>query len=354
MQSSPNATPLPSHVANREVVGAVHLDFDRIPIVDLGAALNGGPDGFAQTATRIREVCRDVGFFYVKNHGIEESVLNRALDRTEQFFKLPETVKLQYDIGEVRRHRGYVPFGALSADPEQIDHQQGYEVGPELPADDPDYLAGNCLYGPNVWPREIDDFDTAIYTYFEEAFELGRTLFKLFAAGLELPLDFFEPLLTRPTAQLRLIYYPAMDRALPPEKATGIGAHTDYECFTILRQTDPGLQVQNRAGEWIEAPPIPGTFVINIGDMFQRWTNDLFVSTPHRVISNTGKERYSFPLFFGLNHSTVVRCLDGCTSPDNPPRYPPTHFGHWIETMHTYAYKYRWHERGKIPNPELV
>jgi isopenicillin N synthase-like dioxygenase len=354
MHLSDNVTPVPSHVANRKIVDAVTLDFDRIPIIDLRPALEGDAEAFAKTADQIREVCREVGFFYVKNHGIEEPVLDAALQTTADFFHLPESVKLQYDIGKIRRHRGYVPLGALSADPEQIDHQQGYEVGPELPADDPDHLAGNCLYGPNVWPAEVAGFETAVYTYFEEAFELGRTLFKLFASALDLPLDYFEPHLTRPTAQLRLIYYPALDPSLPAEKATGIGAHTDYECFTILRQTDPGLQVQNRARQWIEAPPIPGTFVINIGDMFQRWTNDLFVSTPHRVISNTGRERYSFPLFFGLNHATVVRCLDACASTENPPRYPPTHFGHWIETMHTYAYKYRWHERGKIPNPELV
>ena len=352
MPSTENATPIPSHIANRQVTKAVKLDFDHVPIVDLEAARTGTADEFRATAARIREVCQDVGFFYVKNHGIDESVLDLALDRTQQFFRLPEPVKLRYDIGEVRRHRGYVPFGALSADPQQIDHQQGYEVGPELPADDPDYVAGNCLYGPNVWPTEVADFNTAIYTYFEQAFELGRTLFRLFATSLALPQDYFEPHLTRPTAQLRLIYYPGLDPSVPAEQATGIGAHTDYECFTILWQTDRGLQVQNRGGQWIEAPPIPGTFVINIGDLFQRWTNDLFVSTPHRVISNTGKERFSFPLFFGLNHGTVVSCLDSCASDDNPPRYPPTHCGHWIETMHTYAYKYRWHERGKIPNPE--
>ena len=112
--------------------------------------------------------------------------------------------------------------------------------------------------------------------------------------------------------------------------------------------------MQNPAGQWIEAPPLNGTFVINIGDMLQRWTNDLFVSTPHRVVSNTGRERYSLPFFFGADYDAVVTCLESCCGPDNPPRYPPTRCGYWTETMHTYSYAYRHEDRGKVPNPESV
>ena len=353
MQVSPEPTPLLTSIENRRSAGAVRLDFDAIPIIDLGPAVLGDDGETRRIAQIIRDTARDVGFFYVKNHGIDAGVLERALLETRDFFDLPEATKLKYDIGRIKRHRGYVPTGALSADPELIDHQQGYEIGPELPPDDPDYLAGNVLLGPNVWPEELPAFRTDVYRYFEEAMGLGRLLFKLFAVGLDLAPDYFDELISKPTAQLRLIHYPAMDPSVPAEEAIGIGPHTDYECFTILWQTEHGLQVQNPLGQWIEAPPIPGTFVINIGDLFQRWTNDLFVSTPHRVVSNTGRRRYSFPLFFGLNHDVVVKCLDTCQGPDNPRRYPPTHCGHWIETMHTYSYRYRWHERGRIPNPEL-
>ena len=112
--------------------------------------------------------------------------------------------------------------------------------------------------------------------------------------------------------------------------------------------------MQSTSGDWIEALPVPGTFIVNIGDMMQRWTNDLFVSTPHRVVNPPHTARYSFPMFFGTNHDTVVRVLEQCTGPDNPPRYPPTHAGYWTETMHTHVYAYRQAERGKIPNPELA
>jgi isopenicillin N synthase-like dioxygenase len=115
-----------------------------------------------------------------------------------------------------------------------------------------------------------------------------------------------------------------------------------------------GLQVGNRDGDWVEAPPVDGTFIINIGDMMMRWSNDRFVSTPHRVINNARGKRYSMPFFFGLNYDTIVTPLAECCGPDNPPRYPPTRSGWWTDRMITDAYDYRKAYRGKLPNPELT
>ena len=176
--------------------------------------------------------------------------------------------------------------------------------------DDPDYRAGNALLGPNIWPAEMPEFRRDIYRFFEESMALGKRLYRLFALALDMPEDHFEPLVTKPCAQLRILYYPDTD---PTEAKIGIGAHTDYESFTLLWQSESGLQVQNRAGEWIEAPPIDGTFVINIGDMLQRWTNEVFVSTPHRVINPPGRKRSSLVMFVGTNHDCVVECLPTCT-----------------------------------------
>ena len=356
MSASSEALPArPAGVANRTSLASRRLAFDEIPIVDLGPMFGSERRAMEACAGALRRSCTEVGFFYVANHRVGEAAIHTALDQTRRFFALPEEAKAAYDLHRTRRHRGYVPFEALSADPEaEPDRQEAYEVGIELPADDPDHLAGNPLYGPNVWPRELPDFAGAVYGYFEEVLALGRILFRAFAIALRLPDDFFEPKITRPMAQLRLIHYPASQGEVRDTEILGIGAHTDYECFTILWQNAPGLQVQNTAGDWIEALPIPGTFVVNIGDMMQRWTNDLFVSTPHRVVNPPRTARYSFPMFFGTNHDTVVRVLEGCTGPDSPPRYPPTHAGYWTETMHTHVYSYRRAERGKIPNPELT
>ncbi len=339
----------PTDIAGRTDFNAERLDFDKIPVIDIGAMMGDDETAKQQAAKQIREAAVNVGFFYVRNHGVPEAAIKAAHETATRFYDLPEDIKCQYDVSKTKRHKGYVPVGGLSADPTIVDLQEGYEVGLELPEDDPDYKAGSALLGPNVWPAEMPEFQTDIYRYFEEAMGLGKRLYRLFAMAIDMPEDYFEPLITKPCAQLRILYYPDTD---PKDAKVGIGAHTDYESFTLLWQTQPGLQVQNRAGRWIEAPPIPGTFIINIGDMMMRWTNDLFVSTPHRVINSSGKKRYSMALFFAANHDTIVECLPTCQTPENPAKYPPTHFGYWIENMHSYSYAYRWEERGVLPDPE--
>jgi isopenicillin N synthase-like dioxygenase len=349
MMKLPGAKTRPRDIVRRHDLSVERADISSIPVIDITPSVSGDTAGMQATAEVIRKACIDIGFFYVTKHGVATDAIEAAYHQAERFFDLPEETKLKYDINKLKRHRGYVPIGSLSADPTIMDMQEGFEVGLELPGDDPDYLAGNPLYGPNVWPDELPEFRPEVYRYFEEVLELGHRLFELFALGLGMPKDYFEQFITKPMAQLRLIHYPSTRT----EKAVGIGPHTDYEPFTILWQDTAGLQVQNRSGQWIEAPPIPGTFVVNIGDMLQRWTNDLFVSTPHRVISTSGQRRYSLAMFLGTNHDCVVESLETCTSADNPPNYPPTHAGLWTENMHTYAYAYRWDERGKLADPEL-
>ncbi len=343
----------PTKIENANDANTQAADFTEIPVLDLSAMFGNSRSAKQAMARELRNACINVGFFYVKNHAIPASVIQDVRNQTEQFFSLPRETKCKYDIGKLKRHRGFVPIGGLTAGPdEDPDQQEGYELGLELPADDPDYLSGSKLFGPNVWPEELPEFQEEVYAYFEAIFNLGRTLFRAFALALDLPENYFDKEITKPIAQLRLLYYPpnANEKSEP---TMGIGAHTDYECFTILWQTEPGLQVQNRAKEWIEATPIEDCFLVNIGDMMMRWTNNLFRSTPHRVITQTSKKRYSFPFFFAANYDTVVRSLDSCCSETNPPAYPPTKFGYWVENMHAYSYVYRHDDRGKLPSPEL-
>jgi len=339
----------PTAVAKRDDVSASRMDFDAIPVIDIGAALNGSLEERKAVAGELRKAAHSVGFFYISNHGVAEASVEKARQAAETFYALPTEVKRRYDVAQTKRHRGYVPMGGLSADPTVVDLQEGYEVGLELGEDDPAFRADNPLIGSNVWPSEVPSFQPDVYAYFEDLMALGRRLYRLFALALDMPEDFFDDKVAKPLAQLRVMYYPETD---PVENAVGIGAHTDYESFTVLWQSQPGLQVQNRQGEWIEATPIPGTFIINIADMMMRWTNDYFVSTPHRVINTSGKERISLALFFAADYDTVVECLPSCTDAENPPKYPPTHYGYWIENMHTFSYAYRWEERGKLPDPE--
>ena len=343
----------PTHVTAAHSITSDAPEFSEIPIIDLAPMFCNDRGSKKEMAEKLREACVEVGFFYIKNHEIPKSHMVGVRNQTENFFQLSEKVKYKYDINKIKRHRGFVPVGALTAGPdEEPDQQEGYEIAIELPDDDPDYLQGSKLFGPNVWPTELPEFQVEVYTYLESVFQLGCKLFSAFALALNLPDDYFANEITKPIAQLRLLYYPPNQKEkLAPQM--GIGAHTDYECFTILWQTESGLQVQNRKNEWIEATPIDGTFLVNIGDMMMRWTNNLFRSTPHRVVTRTLKERYSFPFFFAANYETVVSCLETCTNKHYPPIYPPTKFGYWVENMHAYSYVYRHDERGKLPNPEL-
>lgn len=184
------------------------------------------------------------------------------------------------------------------------------------------------MSGPNAWPQ-YPGFRDVLSDYYGDVLTLARRLIRLFSEVLELPPNYFDSRVSRPGAMGRLIHYPPQSPNDPT--ALGIGAHTDIECFTILCQdTIPALQILNPSGEWIQAPPIPGTFVVNIGDMLSRWTNDRFISTVHRVWNVTGEERYSIPFFFGVNYDATIETLKGCIGEREVGRYEPVVAGDYV------------------------
>lgn len=328
---------------DRTDLSARSLDFDSIPIVSIAGLWSAQLEDRQAVADAIGAACRNVGFMYVTDHGVSQARIEAVYRAAAAFFDLPQEYKLRYDAKLLRRHRGYVGLGDLAADPHNqaaFDLQEAYEVSLELPATDPDYLAGNIMYGPNVWPDRPAEFRETVYGYYESVLAVGRRLFRGFALALDLPEDWFDDKIDKPMGQLRVIQYPPQPEPIDPHHI-GVSPHTDYECFTVLAASAPGLQIRNRAGDWIDAPPVPGAFVINIGDIMERWTNDIFTSTVHRVINRTGAKRFALPFFFGANHDTVVTCLPSCHSADRPPRYPPTTAGEWTVGNITAAYAYR-------------
>ena len=211
-----------------------------------------------------------------------------------------------------------------------------------------DYVGGNPLLGPNQWPA-LDGFSTSIMAYYDAAFAAGRALMRGFALALGEAADFFEPYLTKPPSQLRLIHYPFNPDA---GDAMGIGSHTDYECVTLLRSTAPGLEVLNSAGQWIDAPPLPGALIINIGDMMEIWSNGEFVATSHRV-RPVKEERYSFPLFFAVDYDTEVAPLQRFVTPERPAREGLVAGEHlFAQTAQSFTYQKERLERGEIRLPE--
>jgi isopenicillin N synthase-like dioxygenase len=311
--------------------GAKRVPFEKIPIIDIGAMFGDDRAAMESVAAEIDKACREIGFLYVSNHGVPEATIACAYDEAARFFALSLEDKMAIHYKQARNMvRGYVPMFQTHSDrAANADFHDAFEFSLELPADDPDCAAGNPLYGPNQWPADLPGFREGLYAYYESILNLGITLFRAFAIALDVPDDYFAPLITKPMAQTRVIHYPEQTD-FDDTKQWGIGAHTDYECFTILSQDGVGgLQVRNADGEWVEAPPIPGAFTINIGDMMQRWTNDIYGSTPHRVLNRSGRERYSLALFYGANYDSVVSCLPSCQDADHPVKYDAVKSGVW-------------------------
>ena len=316
---------------NEVVVRARRVPFEAIPVVDLGPWFEGDEKVRQELARQLGDICQNVGFFYVRNHGVPQQRIADTFKAATRFFALPEDRKAAIHFTKARKQRGYIPLRAESSDPDaRGDVKEALDFTFPTPPKDVNGPAAFRMVGPNLWPSSLPGFRQTIEEYFQEMIALGRTLFEIFAVSLGLSPLTFRDKTDRPIAQLRLLHYPPQPEPVDPSYL-GIGAHCDYECFTILAQGEVGgLQVRNPVGEWIEAPSIPGTFVVNLGEMLARWTNDVFTATPHRVINSTGRERYSIPFFFGTNYDAVIESLETCCGPERPSRYPPVKAGHYL------------------------
>ncbi|HEY8943764.1 MAG TPA: 2-oxoglutarate and iron-dependent oxygenase domain-containing protein [Polyangiaceae bacterium] len=319
--------------------------FREVPLVDISGLDTNLTTLDRAAVDQMGRAASEVGFLYVTGHGIPPALI-RDLERAAQaFFALPEEIKLRYYIGRSSNHRGYVPPGEEVFYGKTRDTKEAFDLSRDLPPGD--YGAASRFLGPNVWPDELPGFREAVTAYYEAAFALGRRLLRGFVRALGLPADRLDGFVQRPPSQLRLVHYPPASEL---ENTMGIGAHTDYECFTILHATSPGLQVMNSEGRWVDAPPIDGAFVINIGDLFQVLSNGVYVSTSHRVLP-TIRERFSFPFFFNLDYETVVAPLPEL-SKDGSLHGPLVAGAHLLaQTMQSFRYMQRLSERGELTLP---
>lgn len=292
-----------------------------IPVIDV-SDLAGGEAAARQVAAEIGAACRDVGFFYVAGHPVPPDQSAAVFATAAAFFALPEAKKRAV-LYSAAGNRGYVPMKGEALDPTRpADLKEAFNIGLDLPPDDPDLLAGRGFRAANLWP-DLPGFRDTMLDYFKACHDLGCLLHRAFALDLGLDAGFFEDKLDRPMAVLRLLHYPPAPR-LAEAGQLGAGEHTDYGCVTLLA-TDGvgGLEVRTRGGDWLAAPHVPGAFVCNIGDCLMRWTNDLYVSTPHRVVSPPGRERFSVAFFLDPNPDAEIACLPGCATPNRPARYRP-------------------------------
>jgi isopenicillin N synthase-like dioxygenase len=293
-----------------------------IPVIDVAALVDGSPQQAHNVARALGAACRDVGFFYVAGHGVPAELTKRVFDTSAAFFTGPASVREAVSFDGPGSNRGYIRLGGEKLDPgKPPDVKEALNIGLELAPDDPELVAGVAFRAANLWPK-MPGFRATMLDYFNQLWRLGRDLDRGFALDLGLDPDFFESKLDRPNATLRLLHYPPGEKPLSGGQL-GAGVHTDYGNVTLLA-TDAvgGLMVQDRSGRWLDAPVIPGTFVCNIGDCLMRWSNDVYVSTPHKVV-NPGLDRYSVAFFLDPNPDAVVACLPTCTSPERPARYAP-------------------------------
>jgi isopenicillin N synthase-like dioxygenase len=334
-----------STIVQGAAVGA-RGDFDAIPVIDVSPLSGGDPQAARACARAIHAAALDVGFFYVTGHAVARDLVRATFMAQKYFFLLPDAVKRAIAINDA--HRGYVPFAQTTLSPtttlstsRRADLKESFNFAYPFPADDPEVLAGRPLIGVNQWPAGEAAWKAVVADYYDAVFALGLSILDGFELALDLPAGFFRARYRRPLVRCRLLHYPPQAPDAGDDQF-GCAPHTDYGCITILWQDDVGgLEVMNRAGQWVAAPYIEGAFVVNIGDMLARWSNDRYLSTPHRVTNRSGRERYSIPVFFDPDFDTVVECLPNCAIPGEPPRHGRIVAGEYLTAKYDASYAYR-------------
>lgn len=312
-----------------------------LPIIDITPLYSDDDHAWQAVATQIDSACREWGFFYIKGHPISAGRIEEVQRQAREFFAQPSATKLKIDITQSRHHRGYGAIATEQLDPNlPSDLKETFDMGLHLPAEHPDVVAGKPLRGPNRHP-DLPGWQALMEQHYLDMQALAQTLLRAMTLALGIERDFFDQRFASPVSVLRLIHYPPRATASSAEQQ-GAGAHTDYGCVTLLYQDAAGgLQVRDVRGQWIDAPPIADTFVVNIGDMMARWSNDRYLSTPHRVISPLGVDRYSMPFFAEPHPDTLIECLPGCRNEDQPARYPVTTCAEFLLSRFADTYAYR-------------
>jgi isopenicillin N synthase-like dioxygenase len=328
---------------------AAKVNLKEIPVIDIAALRGADAAAKAATVRAIGDACRNIGFFYVVNHGVLDALVARVFAESARFFAQSPEKKAEVAIEKSSCHRGWFHVGGENLDPAKQkkdgDLKEGIKIGRDLGPEHSLVQAATPLHGPNLWP-DLPGWRTVMQEYYGAMEDLGHTLLQAFAGALGLDAAYFDNWLDAPMTTLGPLHYPPQKGHIT-EAQLGAGAHTDYGCLTMLAQDNAGgLQVRNKAGAWIDAPPIPGSFVVNIGDMMERWTNGVFTSTLHRVINISGRERYSLPFFFDPDFSTPVECLATCLAPGEAPKYAPTTAGQHLLDMINASFSYHKEKEG--------
>jgi len=309
---------------------------DALPIIDFAAASDDA------LARQLDEAFSQIGFCYFKGIGVDPAVVDGVFDASRRFHAQPRVAKEA--IAMNRFHRGYMAPRSSLIETSSVarvtrpNDSESFMLMHEVAPDDPRH--GRPLDGPNLWP-DLADFRAPVEAYERAMHGFCLRLLPALALALGLPGDWFAPHFRQPTTFLRLLHYPPQAPDAPDD-AFGSAPHTDYGFITILAQDrQGGLEVRRRDGTWLAAPPIAGTWVVNVADMLSRWTNGRWQSTPHRVKNLSGGDRYSCPYFFDMSMDSIVEVLPTCHDADAPPRFAPVRYGDYLIERLDRNYDYR-------------
>ncbi|MEJ8566137.1 isopenicillin N synthase family dioxygenase [Elongatibacter sediminis] len=315
---------------------AKRIPIESIPVIDIAALTGGRTDPAAEltVAEQMGEAANGVGFFYVRNHGVPEELIKAAFDISGRFFASPLEAKNSVRVTE--KKRGYIePYTGIMKGNTRRDFRETFLWGREFDRPTLDELASVPLVGPNQWPEFLPDMKPVLNDYFEACVEVGRKILRAFALAMEIEPGYFSGNFDRCIARGSALYYPPQPENLG-EDQFGIGAHTDWGVLTLLCQDEVGgLQVLSGDGEWVTAHPIPGTFVVNVGDCLQKWTNRRLLSNQHRVVNSSDRYRQSIAMFVDPDFDTPIIPV---VRPGETPRDEPTTCGEQVMDSFRKAY----------------
>ncbi|MGE0416532.1 MAG: isopenicillin N synthase family dioxygenase [Acetobacteraceae bacterium] len=307
-----------------------------IPMLDVSRWLAGDRSELARLGSELRYAFERVGFYYLRGHDVPQSLIDAMFAEAARFHAQPLEAKLAIRINE--HNIGYMPIGGSLARSSKVNNNTRPSVNEALffrrerAPDDPDVIANIRFRGLNQWPAGLPGFRDTVLAYMTAMESLGRRLMPIYAVALDLPPDHFDAMFEKPNMIQRLTHYPPQQSY--EENEFSIAPHTDSGFATFLAPSPvPGLSIRLPDGRWFDAPSIQGAFTVNGGDLLKRWTNDRFLSTPHRVINTSGRRRYAIPFFFDAHPDTLIECLPTCRSANHPPKYEPI-------TYHDYALWY--------------
>ena len=313
----------------------------QLPILDLTDALLPGAPRSADVARQFGAAARDSGFFYVRHHGVPEALIAQQFALAEQLLTLPASVREAFSIRHSPSSRGFEALGAQTLDAQaHPDLKESFYCGLAYPDDHPYVRAGYQTYGHNQWPPQLPEAPARCEAYMQAMLALARRLMQLMALSLGLAETYFDPSNGSPMVTLRMVRYPPHPEGAD-ERTFGAGAHTDWGALTLLAQdSHGGLEVCTPSGEWIDATPLPGTLVVNLGDMIPRWTNGLYHSNPHRVRNrhSGGAARHSIPFFYEPDYLAPIEPVPGTVAPGETPRYSPCTAGEHLRQMYLKTY----------------